>query len=449
MAQDKLSYIRSADGQRMSGAAGIPTTHQDGTSAWAVRIPTWTDLGGNFTDYQGRRPDGEVGFNGFYESLGLPDFESDKSVNSFGAYSFNTGSVGPNAGKPNFPKFNIGMPIHSNTYNQNASSYYIGIRSEEINLDQTDYQEGDNLTLQFQGGIVGNWGGGGFTLETHIYNAEDGTRLKQYDQEVITSGQRFNINLPISGILTKAVLTEGRYVDFPIFKFFIELRWYKSGNVAGAGGGGPSGIRLSEMRFVKGAKISSATFSSLEVNKVAISRIENEGGGSSLNGDHHALEVHGHWFPGEDDKYDLGWDGSHSQAARRWDNIYASNGTIQTSDGRKKTEITGSVLGLNFMESLRPVSFKQLDRDGNPKTRTHYGLIAQEVSSSLATAGKTSTEFAGLITGSYDDGISASAPRGGTWGLRYSEFISPMIKAIQELSAEVKQLKLQISGSNG
>ena len=123
------------------------------------------------------------------------------------------------------------MPIHSNTYNQNASSYYIGIRSEEINLDKADYQEGDNLTLQFQGGIVGNWGGGGFTLETHIYNAEDGTRLKQYDQEVITSGQRFNVNLPISGILTKAVLTRGRYVDFPIFKFFIELRWYKSGNV--------------------------------------------------------------------------------------------------------------------------------------------------------------------------------------------------------------------------
>ena len=116
-----------------------------------------------------------------------------------------------------------------------------------------------------------------------------------YDQEVITSGQRFNINLPISGILTRAVLLGG-YIDFPIFKFFIELRWYKSGN-RGAGGGGPSGIRLSEMRFVKGARISSATFSSLEVNKVAITRIENEGGGSSLDGDHRGLEVHGHWFP--------------------------------------------------------------------------------------------------------------------------------------------------------
>ena len=55
--------------------------------------------------------------------------------------------------------------------------------------------------------------------------------------------------------------------------------------------------------------------------------------------------------PGEDDKYDLGWDGSHSQE-RRWDNIYASTSVINTSDRRKKTEITGSVLGLDFMESL-------------------------------------------------------------------------------------------------
>jgi hypothetical protein len=47
---------------------------------------------------------------------------------------------------------------------------------------------------------------------------------------------------------------------------------------------------------------------------------------------------------------------------------------------------------------------------------------------------KDSMDFAGLITGS-------------NYGLRYSEFISPMIKAIQELSAKVSQLEAQISGS--
>ena len=32
-------------------------------------------------------------------------------------------------------------------------------------------------------------------------------------------------------------------------------------------------------------------------------------------------------------------------------------------------------------------------------------------------------------------------------GLRYNEFISPMIKAIQELSSQVESLRTQISGS--
>ena len=36
----------------------------------------------------------------------------------------------------------------------------------------------------------------------------------------------------------------------------------------------------------------------------------------------------------------------------------------------------------------------------------------------------------------------------GSLGLRYDEFISPMIKAIQELSAQVETLKAQISGSS-
>ena len=74
-------------------------------------------------------------------------------------------------------------------------------------------------------------------------------------------------------------------------------------------------------------------------------------------------------------------------------------------------------------------------------------LLHKRVSSSLSIVGKTSTDL-GLITGSQDPTEYPIETRGGTWGLRYGEFISPMIK-IQELSAEVKQLKLQISGSNG
>ena len=54
---------------RMSGVAGYLVLIRMVHRAWAVRIPTWTDLGGNFTDYQGRRPDGEVGLMDFMKDL--------------------------------------------------------------------------------------------------------------------------------------------------------------------------------------------------------------------------------------------------------------------------------------------------------------------------------------------------------------------------------------------
>ena len=44
--------------------------------------------------------------------------------------------------------------------------------------------------------------------------------------------------------------------------------------------------------------------------------------------------------------------------------------------------------------------------------------------------GISTTDFAGYI-----------APEGASQGLRYRQFIAPMIKAIQELKAEVEELK--------
>ena len=66
-----------------------------------------------------------------------------------------------------------------------------------------------------------------FTLETHIYDADDGERLKEYHQEVVSGGLFFNVNLPLSGVLKKDYVG-GYYVDKPVYNFFVELRWYKS-----------------------------------------------------------------------------------------------------------------------------------------------------------------------------------------------------------------------------
>ena len=146
-------------------------------------------------------------------------------------------------------------------------------------------------------------------------------------------------------------------------------------------------------------------------------------------------------YPENDDAYYLG------NLTHRWDAVYAVNGTIQTSDRRDKTKIKSSDLGLEFVKSLNPIKYKWKEtvdtknqQEGGIKIgeknkkrkvsrrkgiRDHYGLIAQDVEETLK--GK---DFAGLIIG-----------ENGRYGLRYSEFIAPMIKAIQELNNEIVKLK--------
>ena len=136
-----------------------------------------------------------------------------------------------------------------------------------------------------------------------------------------------------------------------------------------------------------------------------------------------AIETEGNITPITDNFWDLG------MSAKRWDDIFATNGTINTSDETEKENITTSDLGLDFINELNPISYKFISG-----SRTHYGLGAQSVETVLESFEKDSMDFAGLITGS-------------NYGLRYHEFISPMIKAIQQLSDKVSQLEAQISGS--
>ena len=154
----------------------------------------------------------------------------------------------------------------------------------------------------------------------------------------------------------------------------------------------------------------------------------------------------------DDNQYDLG------DPSNRWDDVYATNTTIQTSDRNDKTHISGSDLGLDFINDLRPVKYKWISG-----SRYHYGLVAQEVSESLASSSIHTDDFAGYIeneiweSGSHEWTIGKINEYGwdtGSFtysrqslGLRYAEMISPMIKAIQELSAKVVQLENQISGS--
>ena len=147
--------------------------------------------------------------------------------------------------------------------------------------------------------------------------------------------------------------------------------------------------------------------------------------------------TNGQFNPGADNSYGFGGSGI------RWAVIWAANGTIQTSDARQKNSITDSDLGLSFIGKLRPVSYKwnvgqniiSKDENGNdvttprPGVRTHYGLIAQEVKEALG-----DKDFGGFIHDKNTDEM----------GLRYDQFIAPLIRAIQEQQGMIQELNAKV-----
>ena len=136
-----------------------------------------------------------------------------------------------------------------------------------------------------------------------------------------------------------------------------------------------------------------------------------------------------------DNAIDLG------SSSARFDDIYATNGTIQTSDQNEKNTITNSDLGLDFINKLSPKSYKF-----NGKTRTHYGLIAQDVETVLSDISKSTGDFAGFIKGDISEKQDGSSYR---YGLRYGEFIAPLIKALQEADDKIDALTARIETLEG
>jgi hypothetical protein len=124
-------------------------------------------------------------------------------------------------------------------------------------------------------------------------------------------------------------------------------------------------------------------------------------------------------------------------ATGRFQDIRATNGTIQTSDKNEKNTIVDSDLGIDFINRLSPKSYKF-----NNKTRTHYGLIAQDIETVLGDIKKDATQFAGFCKDDISEKQDGSEYR---YGLRYTQFISPMIQAIKDLKAEVDTLKEKVT----
>ncbi|RXR20202.1 tail fiber domain-containing protein [Flavobacterium stagni] len=127
-------------------------------------------------------------------------------------------------------------------------------------------------------------------------------------------------------------------------------------------------------------------------------------------------------------------DGTQSlgQAANRWNTLFATNGTINTSDRREKQDIQPLTYGLNQLMQLKPVTFKWKNQNIDNHS-VHLGFIAQDLQEVVPE----------VVVDSQWSNASEGAPR--VWekapllGVNYAEVIPVLVKSIQEQQALINK----------
>lgn len=131
--------------------------------------------------------------------------------------------------------------------------------------------------------------------------------------------------------------------------------------------------------------------------------------------------------PAQDGVWDLG------SAARRWQDVWATNGTIQTSDLNAKFDVALVPACLQLVNKIQPKTWKWLETgnagNGTRKgVRTHWGFLAQDIHQVIIE--ESGLDFAGYVKDAC-----------GLEGLRDSELLPILWKAVQELAKQVEDLR--------
>lgn len=120
----------------------------------------------------------------------------------------------------------------------------------------------------------------------------------------------------------------------------------------------------------------------------------------------------------------------------RWTTVYATNGTINTSDANLKENIRQSEYGLADVMKLRAVKFNWKGQSG---ARDKLGLIAQEVKAVLPEVVVDEELVTDEETG------ETKMVKTGNMGMYYSDLIPVLITAIQEQQVIIEDLKSRLS----
>lgn len=138
------------------------------------------------------------------------------------------------------------------------------------------------------------------------------------------------------------------------------------------------------------------------------------------------------WEPWSNDGATLG------TSAYRWSAVWATNGTIQTSDARLKKNINPLSNSLSKIIALNPVSYQW--KKGKDNT-THIGFLAQELEKVIPEAVVHQKATAQEIA---DAKAMGRLMNEDAYGVKYAELIPVMVQALQELSAQNEELLKRI-----
>jgi len=130
---------------------------------------------------------------------------------------------------------------------------------------------------------------------------------------------------------------------------------------------------------------------------------------------------------GRDDAIDLG------QSGNRFDDIYATNGTIQTSDRNDKQDIeelsdAEQRVAVACKGLLRKFRWKSSVEEKGEDARIHFGIIAQDLQDAFTAEGLDAGRYGMFINSTWTD--EETGEERSRMGVRYSELLAFIISAI-------------------
>jgi hypothetical protein len=139
--------------------------------------------------------------------------------------------------------------------------------------------------------------------------------------------------------------------------------------------------------------------------------------------------------PTRDGSYTLG------KSTHRWNALYATNGTIQTSDEKQKKNITTLNYGLSEILKISPISFEwREEKQENVIGDVHLGFSAQDLLQIVPDVVQTHE----MICVS-EEPLIYEKREVANLGVYYAEIIPVLVRALQEEDAKVEELQAKVS----